>query len=97
MCLVGKGASAARHAAALNQCLLPAALESCFDVADISVLINVKMDSTVQDHKEESTCTGGRKTRMERKSNFQMDLFFFFFFSDLTMDFTGIKADTHLQ
>lgn len=45
MYLVGSGASAAHDAAALNQSLLPTALESYFDVADFSVLINVRMDS----------------------------------------------------
>lgn len=61
--------------------LLPSALSSCFDVADISVLINVKMDSTVQDYEQENTFSGEKKgrNRMERKTYFQIDLFFIFF------------------
>lgn len=58
MNLVGNGASAAHDAAApkpesvVNQCFLPTARGSSFDVAGSSVLINVQMDSTVQDYKE---------------------------------------------
>lgn len=45
--------------------LLPSALSSCFDVADISVLINVKMDSTVQDYEQENTFMEKRKKETE--------------------------------
>lgn len=54
MCLVGNGASAAHSVAApnqsaLNRCLLPTSLKSLFDVADMSALMKVIMDPTVQD------------------------------------------------
>lgn len=70
MYLVGNEASAAHDVVAPNQNLTSVFYQqlwkSCFDVADVSVLINVKMDSTVQDCKE-NTSTAEKKTRMERK------------------------------
>lgn len=74
-----------------TRCLLPTGPKS---ITYASVLMNVKIDSTVQDYKEENTFTAGRKPEWRLKVLFKR---IFFFFSNFTMEFTGIKADTHLQ
>ena len=65
------------------------------------------MDSTVRDDKEESTSPVGRKPELgreresesERERERERDLLSIglIFLWDFTMDFTGTKADTHLQ
>lgn len=79
MYLVGNGASAAHNVAApnqsaLNHCLLPTSLKSFFDVADMSALMKVKMDRTVQDYKE-NTSTGGRKSEWRIRVTFKRTYF----------------------